>query len=332
MFYKKQVLRNSTMVLMPLVLFALFCIGRNQIGILIKKQSADTINSPYVIVLGIAQDGGFPQAGCNKDCCKKAWDDNSLRRNVVCLGLVDPISGKKWLFEATPDFKIQLRELQKTGLPDKSNRAGLSGIFLTHGHIGHYTGLINLGREVMDADSVPVYAMPRMKKYLATNGPWSQLVSLYNIVLMPLQNDSIIQLTKDIKVKPFLVPHRDEYTETVGFEIIGPHKKLIFIPDIDKWQKWNTNIIDVIKNNDYAFLDGTFYKDGEIKRDMKEVPHPFVAESMALFSSLQLSDKAKVYFIHFNHTNPLLQPDSPEKKAVKDAGFNIAWEGERVGL
>jgi len=332
MFYKKQVLHNSTMVLMPLVLFALFCIGRNQIGILLEKQSADTINSPYVTVLGIAQDGGFPQAGCNKDCCKKAWDDNSLRRNVVCLGLVDPISGKKWLFEATPDFKIQLRELQKTGLPDKSNSAGLSGIFLTHGHIGHYTGLMNLGREVMDADSVLVYAMPRMQKYLSENGPWSQLVSLHNIVLMPLQNDSIIQLTKDIKVKPFLVPHRDEYTETVGFEIIGPHKKLIFIPDIDKWQKWNTNIIDVIKNNDYAFLDGTFYKDGEIKRDMKEVPHPFITESMKLFSSLQSADKAKVHFIHFNHTNPLLQLNSPEKKALKDAGFNIAWEGERVVL
>lgn len=294
--------------------------------------SNDTLTSPYIIVLGIAQDGGFPQAGCNKDCCKKAWCDYSLRRNVVCLGLVDPASGKKWMFEATPDFKEQLKVLQQTGMPDKSNKVGISGIFLTHGHIGHYTGLMNLGREVMGADSVPVYAMPRMRRFLQENGPWSQLVKLHNITLQPLQNDSVIQLTSNIKIKPFLVPHRDEYTETVGFEIIGPNKRLIFIPDIDKWHKWKTSITDLIKTVDYAFLDGTFFKDGEISRNMSEVPHPFVMESMELFGNLSAQNKAKVYFIHFNHTNPLLQPNSPEQKEVKDAGFNIAREGEKIAL
>jgi pyrroloquinoline quinone biosynthesis protein B len=288
--------------------------------------------SPYVMVLGIAQDGGYPQAGCNKECCKKAWADISLRRNVVCLGLVDPQSGKKWMFEATPDFKEQLRMLQQQGVQDKSNPAGISGIFLTHGHIGHYTGLMDLGREVMDADSVPVYAMPLMKKFLTDNGPWGQLVALHNIVLKPLNNDSTIRISDDLTVRPFLVPHRHEYTETVGYEIKGPHNKLVFIPDINKWQDWDHSIIDLIKSVDYAFIDGTFYKDGEIGREMKEVPHPFVTESMQLLNSLPEVEKKKIYFIHFNHTNPLLQPDSPEEKEVKNAGYNIAEQGEIIAL
>jgi pyrroloquinoline quinone biosynthesis protein B len=296
------------------------------------KGSSANSKAPYIIVLGIAQDGGFPQAGCNKDCCKKAWTDFRLRRKVVCLGLVDPTSGKKWLFEATPDFKEQLRMLQQTGAPDSSNNSGISGIFLTHGHIGHYTGLMDLGREVMDADTVPVYAMPRMQKFLSTNGPWSQLVSMKNIVIEPIQNDSVIHLTNDLSVKPFLVPHRDEYTETVGFEIIGPDKKLVFIPDINKWEKWNVSIVDMVNSVDYAFLDATFFKDGEIKKEMKDVPHPFVVESMRLFNSLSDEQRRKINFIHFNHTNPLLQENSHERAEVEKAGFNIAEEGQKIDL
>ena len=70
---------------------------------------------------------------------------------------------------------------------------------------------------------------------------------------------------------PFLVPHRDEFSETVGFEIKGENKTAVFIPDIDKWSKWNSDLKELIKRVDYAFLDATFYKNGEIpSRDMSE--------------------------------------------------------------
>ena len=57
---------------------------------------------------------------------------------------------------------------------------------------------------------------------------------------------------------------------------------------------------------------------------MNEVPHPFVEESMQLFENLSDKDKRKVYFIHFNHTNPLLIDDSDAQKSVIKNGFNIA--------
>ena len=77
-------------------------------------------------------------------------------------------------------------------------------------------------------------------------------------------------------------------------------------------------------------MDATFYKNGELKRDMSEISHPFVKESMELFSTLSDADKQKVHFIHFNHTNPLLQKGSAAKKEVFKKGFNLAKEGQII--
>ena len=77
-------------------------------------------------------------------------------------------------------------------------------------------------------------------------------------------------------------------------------------------------------------MDATFYKNGELKRDMSEIPHPFVEESMELFSNLKKTDKQKVYFIHFNHTNPLLIEGSSAQQAVIKQGFNVAKEGQII--
>ncbi len=128
------------------------------------------------------------------------------------------------------------------------------------------------------------------------------------------------------------VPHRDEFSETVGYKIITPQKSLLFIPDIDKWQKWNQNIVEVIKGVDFALLDGTFYQDGEINRPMNEVPHPFVVETMELLKNLPSSHKIKVHFIHLNHTNPILQNGSMEKKEVLKKGYRVSFQGQKIDL
>lgn len=199
------------------------------------------------------------------------------------------------------------------------------GIFLTHAHIGHYTGLMYLGKEAMNADKIPVYAMPRMKMFLENNGPWSQLVTNKNILINEVFDTTTVVLTPNLTVTPFTVPHRDEYSETVGFTIIGPNKSALFIPDIDKWNKWDTDIIEAISKVDYAFLDGTFYDGAEINnRDISEIPHPFISESLESFKDLSEDEKNKIYFIHFNHTNPVLIEDSEQRKEILDAGFNVA--------
>lgn len=284
----------------------------------------------YLVVLGIAQDGGYPHAGCQRACCERVFSGKNAPRLPVCLGLVDAQAGKVFMLEATPAFAEQWRRLQAVAAcPDK--RAP-DGIFLTHAHIGHYTGLMQLGREVMGAKNAPVWAMPRMEKFLRENGPWSQLVDLQNIDLRPLRADSTVQLTADLRITPFTVPHRDEFSETVGYRIESPNKKVLFIPDIDKWEKWPRDIVEQVCSADCALLDATFFKDGELAgRAMKEVPHPFVAETMLRFAQEPTAEKKKVTFIHLNHTNPLLW-DAKARKEVRAAGFSIAEEGMVIGL
>ena len=282
---------------------------------------------PFIIILGTAQDAGYPQIGCNKECCKKYWDKKIARQKVSCLALFDPVTNQKWIFDATPDLTEQIHKA------DKLQKGNLSGIFLTHAHIGHYTGLIYLGKEALNAKNIPVYAMPRMHEYINNNGPWNQLVSLENIALKKLKADSTINLTDKILVTPFLVPHRDEYSETAGYSIKTGKRSILFIPDIDKWQKWDRDIKQLARDYDYLFLDGTFYKEGELPgRNMNEVPHPFIQESVDLFKDLSLAEKQKIFFIHFNLTNPLIEHSSKEYKEVKSRGFNVASEGLKILL
>ena len=282
---------------------------------------------PFIVILGTTQDAGYPQIGCDKECCKKYWDKKIAKQKVSCLALFDPLTNQKWIFDATPDLTAQLHDV------DVLQKGNLSGIFLTHAHIGHYTGLMYLGKEALNAKEIPVYVMSRMHGYLKNNGPWSQLINLNNIKLQNLKADSSIKLTDKISITPILVPHRDEFSETVGYSIKTENKAVLFIPDIDKWQKWDRDIRQLAKSHDYLFIDGTFYKDGELPgRNMSEVPHPFVQESMELFKDLSSAEKQKIWFIHFNHTNPLIDKSSNEYKEVKSNGFNVAVEGSRIIL
>ena len=283
----------------------------------------------YITILGIAQDAGFPQINCEKECCKAYYDGKELKKLISCLGLVDLEAKQKWLFDATPDISEQTQILKAQHL---DNHKVIDGVLLTHAHIGHYTGLMNLGREALGASNILVYAMPRMKNYLETNGPWSQLVALNNIRIRALKNDSTIYLNTTLKVTPILVPHRDEYSETVGYKIEGNHKSALFIPDIDKWQKWDRDVIEEVKKVDYAFVDASFFRDGELKRDMSKIPHPFTTETTTLFENESQKTKNKIYFIHFNHTNPTLKEKHHLKDSIQNLGFHFAKEGDNFEL
>ena len=285
--------------------------------------------APYIYILGVAQDAGFPQAGCYKPHCMPGWNDPERKITATSLGLIDPSSKKKYIFEATPDFPEQLFLLEQEAPSDDFI---LSGIFITHAHIGHYAGLMYLGREAMGANGLPVYVMPKMEQYLRENGPWSQLIALNNISLVSLRNE-YSQLLNNLKVTPFLVPHRDEFSETVGYSIQGPKKTALFIPDINKWSQWKENILERIQLVDYALIDATFYDNNELPgRDMSKIPHPFVVETIASLSLLPREQREKVWFIHMNHTNPLLNLNSYEAKEVRAQGFNIASTGLRLKL
>ncbi len=269
-----------------------------------------------VIVLGTAQDGGIPQLGCNCPRCQVAWMDNSQRRLVASLGIVDHEAKAFWLVDASPDILEQIH-LLTSDYPTYR----LAGVLLTHAHIGHYLGLAFLGRESWSRQSLPVLCTQRMGDFLQANQPWKQLIDLSNIALTIIEPGVPMKLTSAVTVAPVLVTHRDELSDTVAFSIAGPTKTVIYCPDIDSWEG---QILEIIERADIALLDGTFYSADELPgRNVSEIPHPCIADSINVFARYD----TEIGFIHLNHTNRLLS-DSELVTKLEALGFGLGKRGD----
>ncbi len=281
----------------------------------------------YLIILGVAQDAGYPHIGCMRSCCAHAWKSSTEPVYVCSFACVDSLNRKWWLFEASPDIGKQLdffNTLTSGNYPYLPE-----GIVISHAHIGHYSGLMYLGKEALHTSGVKVYVMPRMKKFLEANGPWSQLVDLGNIDLVEIHEGQMTDLSAGLSMESFSVPHRDEFSETAGFRIHLESRNILFIPDINKWSSWNKSILDELKKVDLAFIDGTFFSSSELPyRKMEDIPHPLVEETMDLFKDASEMTRNKIHFIHFNHTNPLIWSETARAEIFRK-GFSIARQGAR---
>jgi pyrroloquinoline quinone biosynthesis protein B len=271
-----------------------------------------------LVVLGVAQDGGHPQAGCARPCCAPAW--SGRRGRVAALGL--RCGERRFLVDCTPDLPSQLRDLDHR----------LDGILLTHAHSGHYTGLLHLGPEAWAPREIPVHAMPGMIAFLRANAPWCALESDGHIVFHPLAADEPRALD-GVTVTPIRVPHRGPWSETVAFAIAGPQRTALYLPDVDSWDGWDRDPIELVASVDRAYIDGTFFSAAEIGwRNLGSIAHPLVEHTLARFAALPATDRARIRFIHLNHTNPLLDPTSEAYRRVIDAGFGVAADGEELEL
>jgi len=296
---------------------------------------------PYAVVLGTAQDAGRPQLGCDRTCCATARRDPGARRLVTSIAIVDPRTGGRWLLDASPDLEEQVALLGSVAPPpDHAGRPGRPALFeaivLTHAHMGHYLGLAELGREAYGSATQPIVATPSMAGFLREHGPWSLLVEAGHAHLVELDPGRSLSLADDLTVELLRVPHRDEFSDTVAIRVEGPGGALLYLPDIDKWERWEEHghtLVDELARVDHAFLDATFFGPDELPgRAMSEVPHPFVVETIAALEHLPAAERAKVHLTHLNHTNPLNDPGSAARAAVEAAGLGVAYRGQVVGL
>jgi pyrroloquinoline quinone biosynthesis protein B len=299
----------------------------NLVTSLIISISANS-QSEYIYILGNTQDAGLPHIGCQHPFCEDNFNVYE-EHYTTSIAVVNSDLKKYILFEATPDITFQLNNLKQNIFYDFLLP---ESIYITHAHIGHYSGLMYFGREALGAKNLMVRVLPRMSNFLQNNGPWSQLVDINNIKISEINFGSSTKELTNIYITPFQVPHRDEYSETAGYIIKGKNKKALFIPDIDKWEKWDRDISEIAKEFDFLLIDATFYDSKEINRDISEIPHPLVTETIDLLSGLSIENRNKVYFIHMNHTNMMLDPDSELSRLVLSKGFNIARLGQKLYL
>lgn len=287
------------------------------------------------MVLGTAQDGGLPQIACKQPCCQRVRHNPSAARLVTSLLIVDPLTQERWLLDAGPDLPQQVQMADEAApRPDAPGRPPLfDGIILTHAHMGHILGLLHLGRESYGAQSQRVICTGSVARFLREEAPWSLLVDAKHISIQELEPDTPFPLNQTLSLEFLSVPHRGEFTDTVGIRITSDRGGVLYLPDIDKWSRWDRSLAKELERVSLAFLDGTFFGPDELPgRSMESVPHPFAVETIRQLEGLDPQTRAKARLIHLNHTNPLHDPRSMARRQLAGAGIGLAIQGERLTL
>ncbi len=289
--------------------------------------------NPYALLLGSVQDGGLPQVGCYSERCEAARAGNSARF-VSSLAIVEPDEERYYLVDATPDIRHQLDLIDEPGFRRRaSERRPFDGIFLTHAHMGHYSGLAQLGKEGLGMAATPCYCTEVMADYLANNGPWSLMVDEGRLELTPLEPNTWHRLSGQMEVRLIPVPHRPEFSDTVGFIFRGPNRSVLYLPDIDRWEDWELGVEEVVESVDVALLDGSFFSPTEVPgRPIEEIPHPMIPHSMDVLQDIVDRNASEVVFTHLNNTNAALDAGSEEEAEVSARGFQVAREPMRWEL
>lgn len=298
--------------------------------VLATKRDLGSEAGLYALILGSAQDGGMPQTGCYAPRCDEA---RAEPRPVTSVAIVDSEADRYYLVDASPDLRTQMDLIPEPGFRARADaRRPFDGIFLTHAHIGHYLGLALLGRESLGTMPTPCYCSPEMRAFLTENAPWSLLVEEGRITFPPVALDRWIDVDGSFEVKLLPVPHRPEFSDTVGFIFRGPRGSLLYLPDIDSWEAWDRPVAEVVAGVDYALLDASFYSANEIPgRSVEDIPHPLVPHTMDLLQGTSDAGN-RVILTHMNNTNPIHYEDSPEAVEVLRRGFEIAKAGLRLEL
>lgn len=293
------------------------------------------ISGPRIRVLGIAQDGGLPHAACTCERCEAARADPQRASPVASLAII--VGSRVWLVDATPDLPAQLHALSDVRQAPRGgvDRRPVDGVLLTHAHVGHYLGLAFLGFEAVAAEGVDVWASPRMAGFLREHAPWEQLVRQEDIVVHEALEGRPVVLDGDagIEAVPVAVPHRAEYTDTYAWRISGPRATVLYVPDTDPWAKWTTPLDEVLAGVDLLLVDGTFHSMDELPgRDIRQIGHPLIVDTMDRLQAKVSAGELQVWFVHVNHSNPVLEPDGEERAALEARGFRVAGVGDEAGL
>ncbi|OIN93080.1 pyrroloquinoline quinone biosynthesis protein PqqB [candidate division WWE3 bacterium CG06_land_8_20_14_3_00_42_16] len=279
-------------------------------------------------ILGTAQDGGIPQIGCACHNCQNTQKNLTRKRFITSLALV--INDNFFLFDATPDIREQIALLAKRFDWEKPLEH-LAGIFLTHAHIGHYLGLVQLGFEAANLKNIPLFCSRKMALFLQQNKPWSKLLKDKNLIVQQLFVRGNLNLSENVTTFPFKIPHRNEFSDTLGYFIKGACKNLFFLPDFKSWGKISHRVFNFLHQAKIILIDGTFFNGKELKslnRDgIEKIGHPSIVQSIEFFNNFYPEKRPLIFFIHFNHSNPVLLAESQERKYLTQNGFLIAKEG-----
>jgi len=266
-----------------------------------------------LVVLGSGQDGGSPQLGNTEGA--------GPPRTASSVAVVS--DGTVVLLDASPDIRTQFATIAPW-LGAREPRRPFDAVCVTHAHMGHYAGLLHLGREAAATTRIPLVAPSSVLSFLESNEPWRSLLTEGHLVALPIGAEPVG--IGDVSISAIPVPHRAEFSAAVAYSIgVGGRPWALYLPDIDAWDRWEQAERTVAAHR-VCLLDATFGSTDEVPgRDIAAIPHPLVPDTIERFG--HLTRGRRIILTHINHTNTLADPSSNLAMAARSAGFEVATDG-----
>ncbi len=295
-----------------------------------------------VVVLGSAAGGGFPQWNCLCPVCQLAWAGDKRVKPRTQSSLAISSDGENWLLlNASPDLRQQILASPQLHPRGAKRQSPIAAVFVTNGDVDHLTGLVTLREQ-------QPFAIYGSKQTLGLTHE-----SVFGVLNKDLVKSVPVELETPVKVlgftiTPFAVPGKvplwleegqvaigTEDESTVGLEILEGKKRFYYIPGC---AEVTPKIQARIKGADLLFFDGTTFTDDEMvklglsPKTAHRMGH--VAMSGENGSLARLADLGigRRIFVHINNTNPALIEDSPERRSIEKAGWDVSYDGMEVTL
>lgn len=303
-----------------------------------------------VRVLGSAAGGGFPQWNCNCPNCS-GLRSGSLkgRARTQAQAAVSPNPSTWFLLNASPDLRQQLLATPELAPSPAKPASPVATILLTSADVDCVMGLLH----VREFQPLRIFCTPAVRRILTEENRIFHVLTRSNppVHWDNLQLDRIIPLVppstlgaKDgffCKAVPLLGGFPDYVSESlrqslsaeeavIGIQFIHKEKRFFYAPSLPGVSEDLRRTID---ESDLALLDGTFWKDDELiaakrsRKTAREMGHVPLSGTHGMLNQPFRLGKTRRVLIHINNTNPVLNEEGPEHRAVRDATFEIAYDG-----
>ena len=308
-----------------------------------------------ITILGSAAGGGFPQWNCACANCVRlrAGQLHSLARSqaevVVCSD-----AGECYLINASPDLRAQILSTSFLRPARTPRHTPITGILLTSADVDSIAGLLHL----REFQPLRIYSTPSVRRIaleenrifhvLDRSNPPAVWQDFPPNAWFPLPSAGSPSGESSIRCR--VVPLGGAYPDYIseglrgslppGEAVIGlvleeGGKQVFCAPALPAssgdWKDW-------ARSSHLCLLDGTFWRDNELvlagvsSKTAREIGHVPLSGSGGLLEEFGPPTRGRRVLIHVNNTNPILDEDSPEHREVRDAGWEIAYDGMQIEL
>jgi pyrroloquinoline quinone biosynthesis protein B len=296
-----------------------------------------------VRVLGSAAGGGFPQWNCHCETCEAARAGVRARPRTQSSLAIRGAQGPWFLVNASPDARQQLEALTP-GQVDGVRSPPIAGVLLTDAEIDHTAGLL-LMRE--SQAPVRVFGDQGVEQALRRGYPVLEILERYcGAEWQTLEREQARSLEgSSLTVEPFetggdaprYLDGSDVELQASGFVFRDSASGgvLTYAPGL---ARLDDGVLSRLAASDLVLVDGTFWRDDElarigiVARSARDMGHLPLSGPGGTLEALARMERPRKVLVHINNTNPILFEDSPERKAVRGAGIEVAYDGLEIAL